>query len=479
MKYFCTLILALLLSGTAIYAAETVPPKVFLLKECINIAIENNTTIKASEEDKLKALADYRVATAQRLLFVDMNFKTDGYTKTNLPISYKKAYEVIPYLPTPNNYIMKYVFDEAQPKPSPIIDALTRDYDLGVTIGVSGTISIYNEKKARNQALAKTNVGVSKIQNKKAISDVIYNVKNAYYSYIMAKEMVVLREKLVKSNKDRLRITEILYKNAQRSVLDISKAKYDYQNSQLDLQKAINIERAARNELFRNLGVEDQGLDFALEEFNEFPDIFCSLEQFHKLAELNYPDLQLLKMQSELYRVRVELEKAGHYPEVDFQLGGGYRNARIDFTSFKRNFTPDNWKSYFGLNFIARLPLFSSGMVTGRVDSAKAEYNKTLYKEKDAIISLRALVENQYTTLQEMKKQIEMTKLMKENADKHWLMAKKTYESGATTQLELHDAMMSFANAEMSYQKAKYDYLVTLAKISSIVGQGEDTLCKK
>ena len=84
MKHISILLSVLLLAGLNIYADETAPKKVLTLKECVNIAVENNTSIKAAEEDRKKALADYRVATAQRLLSIDMNLKTDGYPKTNM-----------------------------------------------------------------------------------------------------------------------------------------------------------------------------------------------------------------------------------------------------------------------------------------------------------------------------------------------------------------------------------------------------------
>jgi len=59
------------------------------------------------------------------------------------------------------------------------------------------------------------------------------------------------------------------------------------------------------------------------------------------------------------------------------------------------------------------------------------------------------------------------------------LLAKKSYESGAGTQLEINEAIMSYENAALGYQKSKNDYLMAVAKISSIVGLGEDSLCKK
>jgi len=480
MKQIGLLLIAMFLAGLNVYADETAPKRVLTLKECINIAVENNTSIKAAEEDKKKALADYRVATAQRLLMIDMNIKTDGYPKTNIPTRYVDAYQWLPYIPDSIDRAMaKYLLDQAQPQPSPFVKALTRDYDLGITLGVTASISLYSEKKTRNQEFAKKNLDMFKLQNKKAIGDVIYNVKNAYCMYLMAGETVVLKEKMLKNNKDKLRMTEILYKNAQRSILDLSRAQYDFQNSQLELQKAKNGERAARAELFRNMGLDDPGTEFSLEDFNDLPRVSCSLEQLQKMAEVYSPDLQLARMQTQIYRVRVDMERANHYPDVDLQVLGGLRNSRLDFTSFKNNFTSDAWKPSIGVNFLARMNLFSSGMITSRIASANADYNKSLYKETDIINATRTLVIAQYQSLQELSTMMDLSKKLMQDAEKNMLLAKKSYESGAGTQLEINEAIMSYENAALGYQKSKNDYLMAVAKISSIVGLGEDSLCKK
>jgi len=189
--------------------------------------------------------------------------------------------------------------------------------------------------------------------------------------------------------------------------------------------------------------------------------------------------LKLAKIQTQLAKAKIDIEKASHYPDVDMQVLGGYRNRRIDFASAKNNFTSDAWDTNLGVNFMARMNLFSSGLITAKVKSAQADYNKSLYKETDAINATRTLMNNQYQTLQEQKKMIELSKKLMDDAEKNLLMAKKLYENGTGTQLEINEAIMSYQNAALGYHKAKNDYLMALAKISSIVGLGEDSLCKK
>ena len=72
-----------------------------------------------------------------------------------------------------------------------------------------------------------------------------------------------------------------------------------------------------------------------------------------------------------------------------------------------------------------------------------------------------------------------MSKLVIENAQKRLLLARKSYQNGLGSLLDLQDAELSVINAELGFLQAKYDYLLTVAKLANTVGLGEDFICKK
>jgi outer membrane protein len=473
MKYIKSLIVAaLILYGSAAYTAET--PKVVTLNECVTIALQNNPAVKASEEDKKKASAEYRVANAQRLPFINAEIRSSQYPRVP-DVSVYDTY--LPYLPisqSQKDLYSIYKYQEGK-KPKDFIDKLSEYYTIGVSMGVSAGISIFSEKANRMVESTRTGQKLSNVQARKVMSDVIVSVKKAYYSHMMAKDTVQLREKLLKYNEERLKVTQILYKNAQRPIYDLSKATLDLNDAQLELQKSKNYERSTKYELLRSMGIDDTEKEFNLEKKEILPEIKYSVDQLNKLGELNYPDMQIARLQTELNRIKVAVENGGHYPEVTMQVGVGYENGRFD----KYIFDPSNWKVSGYVGFIARMPVYSGGMVIAKVDSAVAEYNKSIYKEKDVAMNMQLTIQNNYISLQELSKQLSTAKLMMENADKHFKLAQKMYDSGATTLLDLHDANVSRANAELNYLRTKFDYQMTIARLSSIVGLGEDSLCKK
>lgn len=475
MKYlYTTLLIACLLPCYSAFSQES--KKVVTLNECINIAIQNNPAIMVSEEDKKKALADYRIVNAARNIAISADIRSSQYPKQLKTWKYSDWDPYINYLGLSPEQQIYYTYERSHiTSKKNFIDELSSHYTLGISFGITAGVSLYNEKNNRLAAQAKSGIKLSEIQSRKAISDVILSVKKAYYAYMLAQESITIQEKLLKYDRDRLKLIEVFYKNAQKQIYDYNKAKYDCTDDELQLQKAKNAERSARVALLLAMGISDPGTEFVIEKNDDVPVLQYSLQELNKLGEINYPDLQIVKMQKEISKIKVSVENAGHYPTVDLQLQAAYENGQLD----KYIFDSDNWKPSFCAGFIARIPIYSGGMVSARVDSAKTDYNKMVYRVKDAQINMELNLKDSYNLLQELFKQISMARQLMENSEINYRMALRSYESGATTMLELNDASIARINSEYSYLKTKNDYLMTLAKISSIVGLGEDALCKK
>jgi outer membrane protein TolC len=322
-------------------------------------------------------------------------------------------------------------------------------------------------------------VGLSRLQARKSMNEMIFNLKKSYYTFLMTQEVVKFREDLVKKYEEKLRVAKILFRGGQRPVLDVSKAEVGLSEARLNFEKARNSERDARIQLFILMGIEDSGDALLLEEFTKMPELKYSVEDLVKLGAEYDPDIQIARINKKIHRAKIAIEKAQRIPTVDVFASAGYENGSLSFDKFGDNFKSSNWKSTYAFGFTARIPIYSGGAICAKVKAARAEYNKMVYREKEMVLSKRTLLKNSVGSLEELLKQVKMSKLSVKSAEKHLKLAKRTYQSGLSTQLELNDAIISMINAEMGSISTKYEYLITIAKISSIVGLGENTLCKK
>jgi outer membrane protein TolC len=178
-------------------------------------------------------------------------------------------------------------------------------------------------------------------------------------------------------------------------------------------------------------------------------------------------------------RLKITEENAAHFPRVDFLFGLGYQNENIyGLNKVTENFNMNNWSPAFNGAIRAAIPIYSGGMIVAKVDSAESDYNKITYREKELLIDTKNKIRDFCKSLEEIKKQIEISSLITKNAQRHLLLAQRSYENGGVGLLELHDAELTVINAEIGYLESKYGYFLTLAKLSNLIGIGENLLCK-
>jgi HAE1 family hydrophobic/amphiphilic exporter-1 len=290
---------------------------------------------------------------------------------------------------------------------------------------------------------------------------------------------------LVDKFKIKLDKAKLLFKTGQRPILDVSKAEVDYANSRLQYEKSINNETLLKTKLFAEMGIIDDDIDFMPVKVDELPGLRFDLPALNKLAEEYYPEIKISRMRTELSKINISAAKSDHMPVVDFLASVGFENTNLHGWKTKEEIKDkadgENWEvsSHFGLR--ARMPVdfLSGGAIEARVDAAVAEYNMFTYNEKKVLVKMRALVRTYYQSMNEIKKQIEISVPIIDNANKHLMLAQRSYESGLSTQLDMQDAEMAVLEAKLNLLKARYDYLIALGDLSNVIGLGEEYLCEK
>ena len=138
----------------------------------------------------------------------------------------------------------------------------------------------------------------------------------------------------------------------------------------------------------------------------------------------------------------------------------------------------DHWNPAFHAAIQASIPIYSGGKISAKIDSARSDYNKLVYKEKETLIDIKNQVRDNFKNLEDVKQQMELSELVIKNAQRHQLLAQRSYENGGGSLLELQDADLSVIRAKIGFLESKYAYLITLAKLTNIIGSGEDSICK-
>lgn len=417
--------------------------------ECIEIALQNHPDYLLSIEDDKKSIADYKIARSAKSVIINGEIKTIETDKDDSSSDTKYS---IP----------------------------GQDTNIGLFAGITMSYNLYDAKKDIIENQARTNIDISKIKNYQVKNKIIFEVKNAYYGYLLAKNTLTIREEIFNKYQSKANLARQLFEQGSRPVLDVSKAEVDLADSQLMLEKAKNNERKTKLNLYYAMGIEEtENLNINPIEVENIPDLSCSLSNLYKLSEIYNPVIRISKLEKKIARLKAEEEAGAHYPKVDLTVGIGYKIEKLNsFENFQENYDTSNWNPVvYGL-IGATIPIYSGGRISAKVDSALSSYNKLVYKEKEVLTDSKNQIRDNFKSLEEIKKQMEISELIIKNAQRHQLLAQRSYENGGGSLLELQDADLSVIKARIGFLESRYSYFITLAKLVNIVGSGESSICK-
>jgi len=430
------------------FSAAEAGERTVSLEDCIAIALDNHPDIMVAREELNKAQANYKQSLASNKVIVNGELRTVEYLK--------------------------------ETSSAGNLNLPGRDTTFGIFAGATANYIIFDANRDKNQQAAKLNTSLARVSEQKVHSTIALNVKTAYYAHAFARENSLFKEDLKKRFTIKLEKTKLLFKNGQRPVQDVTKAEVDLASANLEYERAVNLEKLSKIQLLTALGVADESIKIKPGVVQELPELRFSLAELYSLAENNYPDLRITRMNKAVQKINIAVQRAARSPSLSVYGSLGFENKDLaGAENATDNFMYDKWEPTFHAGLQARVPIYSGGAIPGRINAAVAEYHKSVYTEKKLLLSMKSMIRNYHQEMEELKKQIELSKQMKENAGKHLDYARKSYDHVIGSQLELQDAESAVINAEIFEVKAKYDYFTALAKLSNTVGVGEEFLCKK
>jgi outer membrane protein len=171
------------------------------------------------------------------------------------------------------------------------------------------------------------------------------------------------------------------------------------------------------------------------------------LQDFIDLALKNNPQLEVGVQQYMQTTGRVQQAQSGYLPRV--QLGGSLGRMHID------NLTPVDEDNVINAGVSASQLIYDFGKTTGAIESSKLSRDAARSNVEQAIHDVILLVKESYYNVLEQKYLIEVALEKKESYEKHLYRAKKYYEAGVRTQIDITNAELELANSRLELLRAQ------------------------
>jgi outer membrane protein TolC len=294
----------------------------------------------------------------------------------------------------------------------------------------------------------------------------IADVKKAFYGVLLARENYKITKMRVDLAQDNLKNVEKMYRQGIASEYDYISAQVQYQNLLPLLIQAENNLELAKNALKLVLGI-DVKEDIEIEGEMKV-DSLIGVDYASSLKDLyeKNPDLKQAELQVELSREIVSLEVSGHLPSLFLTGNLQYQAQANDF-----NFNQYRWirTTFIGLQI--QIPIFNGFGTQARVDQAQASFQQAIERLNFTKQALENELKNTIYRIEQSGRRIESQKRAVELAELGYKIARKRFESGVGTQLEVSNAEVNLAQARLNYLQAIYDYLIAMSDLEKLTGK--------
>lgn len=409
--------------------------RLFTLQECVEIALQNSSSVKKAENTVRLQGADLLKSYGQFLPKVSVSA---GYT----PLSVSRVY--------------------SNPANGSVLTTRNENVDLNLTT----SLNLFNGFKDYASLQSAINLreasGFSLFRARQTIA---YDVTQSYYQVLLDTELLKIARENLLSSQDQLQLTERQYEIGLKPVTDYYQQQAETANDELSVIRAENTLRSSTLELVRKLRI-DHTEEVAVAEIPI--DALTSLpssvdpDSLVTLGLANRTDLQSAVFSTEAAKWDVTSASSQRYPTLDlaFSLNTlGY--PYYETTAGTPHYPPlsDQLSDLLGysLSITLNWTLFDGFLTRYNVEQAKVNYLNeeldTADLEHDIAIDIQLAVDNYSAAFTE----IETAKQGLRAAEKAYETVKKKYDLGSAGFVEASTAKATLVSARSEYSQAIYN----------------------
>lgn len=328
---------------------------------------------------------------------------------------------------------------------------------------------------SNRQDAAAFGLEVQKSSKKQKTNEVVLNVKELYYAYIVAsqgKGAAKDADAFIQDAKDRVeRLINAGARNADASDL------YRLDSYQAEIKqfkaKAESGSNLAYLALQKAVGYP-AGQNFKLDatELPHGTDLTGSEEMYIQHALSDRPEIEQLKKAIAARKSLADAAKSDLYPAIFAQAGGALAVApgrqHLANSYFNDQFNRAD------VGAAAKGALHADlGVGTGKVDKARAEYEKTISQKASAERKIPVEVAKYYQDALEARASYEAYQKSAVAARKWIVSSFSSFDLGLGTAKDMLDAIQKYGANQGEYLSSLYKYHVSIARLTYAIGKSQ------
>ncbi|MEA2100970.1 MAG: TolC family protein [Thermodesulfobacteriota bacterium] len=444
----------------------TGPVWALTLKDAISIAVKDNPSIKALEEDVGVKELDKKSAFAAMLPTINISY---GYLKMNKAQGYETNESYLPVVdeqkpPYYNGDLDTNLFlDSTNAKPvyaympAQTMEFSHKDnYDFKVEVmqPIFAGGALFNAYRIADNTMQTAN-----LEQLKGIREIKLKVIQTYYGVIQANQVHEVAQSSVSSIKEHLGIAQALFDQGMIPKNDLLEAQVRYAEGLQNRIKAKNACRLAASGLnillARNLGAPvDLDIRIPMKRVEK------TIEECTYTAMANRQELKTLAIQLDSAQKGLKIANAAFIPQVgasySYEKKGEKARLEEDAT----------WQAGLGMTW----EIFKGGSHFYDRSKTRRVILQTGYIIQAQRDQIALEVKNAYLSADEAMARTKVSAKSIDQAKEHLRIQKDRYNLQVATSSEVLDAEALLTQAETNYISAKIDYAKAVEELKAAMG---------
>ncbi len=296
--------------------------------------------------------------------------------------------------------------------------------------------------------------------------DLRYNVAQNYYIVLANKRLLELANRVLEQKREQLRLARARFEVGSVTELDVLQAEIDVGNQENAVIEAENNLKLAREELNRTLGVALDSKYPLVDEFRIFQPQF-TLEALIDEAIHNRPDYLYYQDQEKYQKNNVKINFGEFLPNLSAALS--YIRSENSGAAEPFTFEPRNRDLRMSLTLSWKI--FSGFSREESYQQSRVALKNARYDRNNQELLIEQEVRQAYYTLMQTYEQSKVTAKNRELGARQLALEQERYRLGATSQLNLRTAQVTYEQAETDYIANIFSFWSNLAALERAVGK--------
>lgn len=336
------------------------------------------------------------------------------------------------------------------------------DYDLDNSISLNQLLFSFG-RVTKSIKKAKEGMSVAEISSLKAEAEVEYRIKDAYYSALLASQIMDAYRKSLDNARENKKILKERSLSGRSSKADNIKIEADISARIPFLRSAEGKFVSAKNYLCMLLGLPSGSkIDFT-EGFNTNYPLLDKREIVNAFYKSN-PDIAILTKREKMESLEVAKKQAEFLPQVYLYGKYNYKGSGSDYDIGR-----DNIDNYWTAGVKVEIPIWTGGRNTASYNIAKKSLSNISLELQKTKKELLVLLENAVSEYNLLRDELSANEQSLKLAGKNFTMMQDFFASGQISSTDLNDAENHFTQQQIRLEQTLYSINVKKAFIEKLI----------